>query len=899
MKKIISLFTALCLIISAFPVCVAASDDVDTYIIAEQLIEKLDILSDLSSSETISRGEFTKAAVKLMGMGDVANSSKTTAFTDVSSESNIAPYVNIAYDLMWISPSSDGCFNPDAPVKYNEAVKILVCALKCRDRAEATGGFPGGYLSVANRLKLLRGVEEKSGILTKSNAILMMYNVLMADYMEISAISANSTVSYAQNGKTVLEEIFDIYVLKAQVLCAGITNIMGTDTIEPGRVSLMGIDDGYLYNVYDEDNILAHNAGEQMEIYLKYNATKNNYFCVAAFPFDETVEIFDGKDIFNFQKEKGRFTFFADSVSDKKLKYNYDSDIAVILNDVYQYDTRPVFDILAQKNSEYNIDNLKLIDINSDGVCDVLSLYAYKNYIADSADPVWDKVRVRDDEELLDIDREKNDVYRYDGTDVITNFIVTDTVISVFERPVDEQYIKNTVYLGNEYVEGVVSEIDYDTYSVSVAGKELVFSTEARDTFDTIDVNVEYRFHTDYRGRVANVKKIQANNDLEGYFVTDKFYIEANGLKRSLNIKAFDMNHGVLKEMSSDDKVEINGNIYSLSDDRHIDSVNSLLDGVNLLYMQFSSDGKIKSVKVPSETTGDFRYATGKKGPVNMTYKSSRKTLYQAVTDTAGAYNVLTDLYRTKVVVAPSDKDISDEMKEMIYKNTTTDYFVNDIKYDVEGFVLNEYGIMSDIVIVHVNSDKHSPIVTKTAVFVVDYVTSAINLAGNQGKRVVGYQAGQPRSYVSKDEVFRTTGGEVIDLKPGDVFKPQLDVYGDLSGVEMVYKADKNTLSSNDAHKYASSARVYKGIVYNVDEVHFSVIADSQLPYINDDVNGRLNSYSGSNYMYYIDLEKPAGQRVRNGTTSDMKSYVRCGMDATEVIAMTRYGDVATVVIFE
>ena len=427
----------------------------------------------------------------------------------------------------------------------------------------------------------------------------------------------------------------------------------------------------------------------------------------------------------------------------------------------------------------------------------------------------------------------------------------------------------------------------------------MTFAIEALDNFKELSVGKEYRFFKDYRDRVAYVKKIEISNDLEGYFVVEKFKINTDGFDNKLRMKLFDINHSKVIETEVSDKVIINDNTYSLSDDLRINEVNNILEGVNLVYLRLDQDGGIKSIKTPSETTGDFRYATGKKGPMTMTYKSSGKALYQAVTETSGAYNILSDLYRTKVVVVPLNSEDSDEVKERIYKNTTTDYFVNDLSYTVEGYVLNEYGIMSDIVIVFVDSDKHSPIVNKTHVFVVDYVTNAINLAGNEGKRVVGYQSGQPRSYVSKEKNFKTTSGEVIDLKPGDVFKPQLDVYGDCSGVEMIYRASEKQFTANDAHKYSAGSRIYKGLVYNVDGNFYSIVADSQISALGGDMNGRLNNYSTANYMYYFNPDEEKGNRVRNGTTADMNSYVKCGMDASEVITMTRYADVSTVIIFE
>lgn len=908
MKKIVSFLIIFSLIISAFPVCVSAygDDTPDVYNEACRLIEKLGILEDVSSVKPVSRAEFITAAVKLFGMDKLEGTDIKNIFTDVSEDDQTYKSVSVAYDMRWISPAADKLFKPENAVRIDEAVKILVCGLNYRDMAEATGGFPGGYTSVANKLKLLKYMECDGAYLSRDDAVLLLYNTLNADYVEVSSVKENDTLTYGNSGKTVLEQYFDLHCVQVQVVSAGITDILGLKDIQPAKAKLKSIDNGQIYNVWDTDGVLTDNVGEQMEVYLKYDAYKNTYNCVAAFPYNQTVEVFDGEDISAVDREKSRFTFYVtttdenNAVSEEKVKYSYTSGIVVVLNDVYQFDVRPVFDILAQENTEYNIDKLKIIDIDSDGVCDVLSLYAYKNYIADSVDPVWDKVRIRGDMDWIDIDRDMNDVYQADGRDAISEYITLDSILTVYERPVDNEYIKNTIYVSNDYVDGVVEMLDSDTHTVWVSGRELTFDRNAVENFDSISVGKEYRFFKDYKGRVAFAKKISVSNDMEGYFVVEKFVIDNRGMDHKLRMRVFDINHGEVIECEVADKVVINDESYSLSDSSGANTVYNLLDGVNLVYMCFGSDDSIKGIKTPSETEGDFRYATGVKGPMSMTYKSAKKVLYQAVTDTSGAYNILPDLYRTKVVVAPTDGSYSDEERSQVYKNTTTDYFVNDMKYNVEGYVLNEHGIMSDIVIVYVDPDKHSPIVTKTAVFVVDYVTSAINLAGEKGKRVVGYQGGQPRSYISQEAEFKTTSGEYIQLKPGDVFKPQLDVHGDCSGVEMVYSASDKKLTANDAHKYASSARVFKGLVYNVDGNFFSVVADSQLSSLGGDMRGMLNSYSGASYMYYVNTDEKKGKRVRVGTTADMNTYVKSETeDASEVIVMTRYADAGTVIIFD
>lgn len=80
---------------------------------------------------TITRAEFAAVTVRLLGAEDSAQGAIGGGqFSDVPDDQWFAGYVNYAASLGIINGMGRrGTFAPQEPVKYQEAVKMLVCML--------------------------------------------------------------------------------------------------------------------------------------------------------------------------------------------------------------------------------------------------------------------------------------------------------------------------------------------------------------------------------------------------------------------------------------------------------------------------------------------------------------------------------------------------------------------------------------------------------------------------------------------------------------------------------------------------------------------------------------------------------------------------------------------------
>lgn len=143
----------------------------------------------------LTRAEFCKMAVELMGNGDkVPSQMNRTVFQDVPSTHWARGYIAVATQGTTTGSGEDavttsgiirgdayGNFNPDWPITYAEAVTILVRILGYGD-SEVGMVWPDGYLSKADELGITEGVSLQAGdTMTRGQTALLMENLLFAD----------------------------------------------------------------------------------------------------------------------------------------------------------------------------------------------------------------------------------------------------------------------------------------------------------------------------------------------------------------------------------------------------------------------------------------------------------------------------------------------------------------------------------------------------------------------------------------------------------------------------------------------------------------------------------------------------------------------------------------------
>jgi len=182
MKKILALVLALVLALGTFSFAAAAPADVEgtDYEDAVVRLGALDIIEGFPDGtyrpdQPVTRAQFAKIIVSALGVGEAANyATGTTKFSDVPVGHWAAGYINVAVDVGVIAGYPDGTFKPENPVTFAEAIKMIVAALGYTPKADALGGYPGGYLAVAAEKDITKGVSVVSALTANRGDIALM-----------------------------------------------------------------------------------------------------------------------------------------------------------------------------------------------------------------------------------------------------------------------------------------------------------------------------------------------------------------------------------------------------------------------------------------------------------------------------------------------------------------------------------------------------------------------------------------------------------------------------------------------------------------------------------------------------------------------------------------------------
>lgn len=134
---------------------------------------------NFNPDNTITRAEAATIICKMMGVADDAQTVKSTPFTDVPVEHWAAKYISKAAELGIISGYGGGKFGPSDPVTYEQMIKMLVSAWGYDEWAQAQGGYPTGYLYVAETLDISTSISfNGSSSALRRDVAVLCYNML-------------------------------------------------------------------------------------------------------------------------------------------------------------------------------------------------------------------------------------------------------------------------------------------------------------------------------------------------------------------------------------------------------------------------------------------------------------------------------------------------------------------------------------------------------------------------------------------------------------------------------------------------------------------------------------------------------------------------------------------------
>ncbi len=200
LKKLVSVIVTLAMLVSSFAVIgVSASyadvDDTNSYYKAIEVLSGLGVVKgddegNFNPTSDIKRSEMVALICRAKGEEAIAQAAGGASFADVSADHWAAGYIawGVASDI--IKGVGDNKFDPDASVKFQDAVVMVLRALgyeRIAQRAE-NGGYPTGYLKVAGQKGVLANASTFDGgkAATREIVAQVIYNALTTPLVDVS-----------------------------------------------------------------------------------------------------------------------------------------------------------------------------------------------------------------------------------------------------------------------------------------------------------------------------------------------------------------------------------------------------------------------------------------------------------------------------------------------------------------------------------------------------------------------------------------------------------------------------------------------------------------------------------------------------------------------------------------
>lgn len=505
MKKVLSLILSLSMLMTGMTMTGFAYSDVTegTYVSeAVSILSDLDIIDGFDDGtfkpdDTVTRAQMAKMVCEMLGYQNLPQSA--TVFTDVAKDHWASGYINAANGLDIILGYGDGTFGPEDTVTYEQAVKMVVCALGYAPMA-ARGGYPTGYLTIGSTYGITNHTKDSS----RGNIAVLIYNALTTPVMEQTSYFGQYSTYDVLDGKggnayktpLVAQDIY---------LATGIVGEVDRDRVR-FTISKDSDDeefekgDTYRFNIGASD--VESYAYQEVTVF----AQKDDYddytvLTVKAAKRSTTFTI-NSDDIENIVDAKNytRIEYYEDPINSyRTTSIEVDTDAPIEFNKNANYgDNHTLTDLAELDDVEF-----VFVENDGDGVYDVVTATQYTSERLELVDATRDRMILGGRTVEFDFtDRDTTYIFEDDKGNPLTlaDFEEDDVVAYYYNN--DANSIKEATYikvikLSNATINGYVEGSNAADGIVTINGKEY------KDATGTLSVGDEGTFYVGITGKIV------------------------------------------------------------------------------------------------------------------------------------------------------------------------------------------------------------------------------------------------------------------------------------------------------------------------------------------------------------------------------------------------------------
>ncbi len=736
-------------------------------------------------SKAVKRVEAAISLASLMGY-DTENAAGSVShmFIDVPDYYEYAGVVDITVSLGLMQGMGAGIFAPEDNIKLEHFLKSIVIALGYNYKAQAQGGYPGGYIAVANELNLLKGVTAAySDDMSREMLVRILYNALDVEICMPVSISENYTEYKKMKDTTVLTEYHNIYIEEDVVNSNNVLSlksfftpsddkiIIGEEMIFVGEATdifnYAGCEIEYYYRLIDDEKYL-----------ISFELTKHN-----------NVYTFSRQDITGTETNKVIF----ENENGKEDKVSINTNANVFLNG------NLVTKDVSEKIESF-ADTITLIDNDGDEVADVVFIEDYTYDIVDYVDAELERIYLED-----------STVY-YEDKKFISVQSASGSVTDL------ESLTEGTVV-------GIGTEADSDVLMIKVMGlpQSITVKATADDGIITLD-GISYYLHKNLSDDMKKYLEIGKSaavvvNDTNeivwadsvsgavkiGYLI--KTLSGSEGLETEVALKILDLD-GVITEYMIGEKLRINDT--SIDKDNVAaylkeckNKLNLAADGetAQVVYYMTDEEGNLTKVYTAGTTEDSkflLRYNCNERGDAFLRDHGYGSAVF------ASAYGLLNTVPIFRIPL--ENIEGYDDKYFGVTKYNTTD-FKDGASFKFDSYTTEKTDILPSVIVYYKTAS--SDVSKKADFFLIEKVSEVLDSDGLPTTQLEGWYQNAKKIYL--------VGSEVVlpELSAGDIGIFAVDTIDTITGFIKLYDYETDWVNPDFIGGMGESAVVKVLHVYN------------------------------------------------------------------------------------
>lgn len=825
--------------------CVNVSADADN--VSDEAVSILTTLNiitqndvdDFKMKRKVTRGEFCIYLVRALNLSEA--SGETTIFTDLKGH-ELSKYID-TLSGMGIVAGYNNEFRPDDYITYNEAVKMAVSAAGYETMANWYGGYPMGYLRIADEAGITDGLKiADRNVLTKADSAAIIFNMLSAPLIEIESLSGTNVNFVTNSDENMLSRIFDIYKTDGSVEKTFFA-VTGSDTTELESDEVIIDGEVYKIGITNADKL----AGCYIEFYYRYDEDEEESTIIfITDKYENEILEINAEDIDGYRDGAYNYTVDGD---DEKAKLS--KDFTVAYNGYYP---REGFteSMMIPKNGK-----ITLVKSAKSSGYNAVFIEDYKNYVVNSADSQNDKIYA--DGVTFDIDDEDFKLVSEDKTKRAVSDVKADNIISVYYNA-DKS--KATIYVSDEEFAGTISEIDRNGFiTVTIDGEDYIAASDFTGE-GLLSFNASVTLYLDHKGRIALVKASSKDGYSYAYILKAWIDDEDDGEVDVAAIKMFTQDSKIVKAKLAKN-AKINGDSYKNNMSGAVMELSSL--GAPVIKYKLNGKDEVSNLIVYDSGSERFIHKLAEGAYIWTTKQRSF----------GGVVNVKSDAI---VFNVPADGDERD------YKIGGVSSFSNDSAYGGISVYTNGDNIFGEVIVRAADAgsvERPSAAIVNINKLVDDddEIAYDIELLYNGSKRT-----------------YRVDREETLgECKKGDVVMVGFDYNGRVSTLTRVYDCENDKMVLANPYEpqtgagYRSRNRMSMGYVYIKQDglMRFGI----EKPTAENYKTATLENALLEGFRIYI-IDRSSGKiTVDIGSADDILDYNRSGGLASKVIVRTAWYD--------